>query len=280
MVVLFVDIFSDEYSKKNYIIKSHNSIISIKFNKKMLNNIDNKSLYFKLKNKFIFSGIKKILKDKIINKDNISSCIFSKELEKESNYIKIILNQILNQNFENIYEAIEKNMIYDNLNNYIDRYIKDNNIKRCDVKILYIIDELNNDIYNDILENINKFKYIDVAYLGDCNSLEYTKIIKKIELINNELGCSIELINPKFDMDYNIYFNFSLCDFKNKYTINDKFLYIDCLKTEQDEFNKYNIAFKNNSYVLKVILKKLESNIENYNITKIGYLIVNNIIKC
>lgn len=279
MVVLFVDIFNDEFSRKNYIIKVHNNIISVKFNKKILDSFNSRKFYLMLKNKLIFKNFNKILKSKI-KENNIASCICSKDLDNMKDIKKRILNNILSQSFTNIYESKEKNMIFNSLDKYLNKYILDNCIEKGKVKILYIIDELNNDIYSSVLENINKFKYIDLTFLGDYNSLEYTKIIKKIELINNELGSSIEVIKPRYDMDYNVYYNFTNIDFKNKYMLNNISLYVECLQTEKDEFNKYNIAFKNNSYVLKVILNKLGCNIQNYNITKIGNLILNNIIKC
>ena len=199
MLVLLLDIFESRRIKKDYLINIYKNVISISFNKKFLEKY-NGSFICDIKITFLRLKLKNIIK-KLKLKNN-ASYIFSKVFEKDVKSKSLVLEKILNV-FENLYEIKAKNLIFETIDRHLDIYINENNIKKEQVKILYIINDLDNLIYNNILSNINKYKYLDICYLGNKNSSYYKKAKEKIDFINNEIGSSISFVNMNFGMEYN-----------------------------------------------------------------------------
>ncbi len=282
MYIVLFDIIGNESQKNYFEINAYKNVISIKLKYKYLDlfNSVKFNLFKKIKSYFVISKFENKIK-KLIKKDNKEKFvyIFSKILEKDYINKEAILKYIVNSLFKNSYEIKNQNQMQENFEEYIESYLQENNIKKENVKILYILDGCNHTIYDNILKNINKYKYIDISYISNKNNIRYIEFKKKIDNINNELGSAIDFINLNYNMDYNIYLNFSSIDCSKSYNISNKNLILDWYKEENDIYNTNNIIFEKNLYKINKIFNILEIDVKNFNKTKIGFSIKNKLIE-
>lgn len=282
MYIVLFDIIGNESQKNYFEINAYKNVISIKLKYKYLDlfNSVKFNLFKKIKSYFVISKFENKIK-KLIKKDNKEKFvyIFSKILEKDYINKEAILKYIVNSLFKNSYEIKNQNQMQENFEEYIESYLQKNNIKRENVKVLYILDGCNHTIYDNILKNINKYKYIDISYISNKNNIRYIEFKKKIDNINNELGSAIDFINLNYNMDYNIYLNFSSIDCSKSYNISNKNLILDWYKEENDIYNTNNIIFEKNLYKINKIFNILEIDVKNFNKTKIGFSIKNKLIE-
>lgn len=282
MYIVLFDIIGNESQKNYFEINAYKNVISIKLKYKYLDlfNSVKFNLFKKIKSYFVISKFENKIK-KLIKKDNKEKFvyIFSKILEKDYINKEAILKYIVNSLFKNSYEIKNQNQMQENFEEYIESYLQENNIKKENVKILYILDGCNHTIYDNILKNINKYKYIDISYISNKNNIRYIEFKKKIDNINNELGSAIDFINLNYNMDYNIYLNFSSIDCSKSYNISKENLILDWYKEENDIYNTNNIIFEKNLYKINKIFNILEIDVKNFNKTKIGFSIKNKLIE-
>ncbi len=251
------------------------NVISININEKKLEKIfallsSNKFYIKKLGSiySYIFKKhLLKILNCKKYLNTNINpnnNCILSKSIKKNIrvyNYIYDILSSIninyidvSNSNFEN-----------DILN--IQKYIEKNNISCKEVKLLVLVNYIKNFDSSILLKYIEKYKYIDVLKVGEKSKL----LLSMVNNINKEYGTSIQVISSRNISKYNIYVNIDVkSDDIEKYILSRKRYILNMQNVEEDEFNKYNIFYEKNNYIIYNI-----QNISKYSKTELGYMLNN-----
>ena len=280
MLVILIDVFESAKIKSDYIINNYENVLSISFSKSFLDLLkkDDFSFFKKVNLRFKLRLLKAKIRS-IIKKlkcDYNASYVFSKTIcGYNEKYDDFVLESVLKNIFKNLYEIKTENLIFETINRHLNDYLLFKNVNVADVKILYVIENFDKKIYENIIFNINKFKCIDIAYLKSDKSLEYKSLKDKIDFVNNELGSSISFVKLNCNMDYNVYFNFTNNEIKNEYLIDNSSLFINCLNNEQDSYNKYNILYNKNIYEINRIFNKLEIRIEKFDKTKIGKLIFN-----
>ena len=158
---------------------------------------------------------------------------------------------------------------------YMDKYINDNKIDLCKLKILIIINELRDFDENKLLEYISKYKFVDVLKTKNINKYDSSKLQKFIKNINNEYGTTIELIGKRNIQKYNIYLMYSKMDrniFIQQYILNSKSLYLDMNDIDMDIMSEEYICYKRYEPEILTILNRLEINRNNFSKVKLGFL--------
>ncbi len=232
-------------------ISDNNYIIELNMNSKKLADISTiiqkkDNIHVINKNNGIKSKIQEIQKEitlkkfkkdikKIVNKNELVgySVIFSNEFKKK--YVKQYIEELLN-NFS-INEYLCLNSMKQNYLRYIEEYILNNNIKKENINVLLIANDLSN-IDMEIVEKLNnEYKELNI-FSGNKPSKSFQNKIKKI---NDETGAFIQILgkNSKDFRKYNIcVFIDKSRDEYLKYKFNRKACYIDFTNKENDKFNK------------------------------------------
>lgn len=276
MQVLFIDILDTK--KVKYEIIKNNDFISLKISYGFIELLKNKSnnIFKNMVLNFYYNSIKrKIRKMDFINIMLVYSLILDKNLE----YRNLIKLKILESLDAKVYEIVPKNLMEENIDIYIKEFESLKDLKKDKVKLLYFVDEFSELIYKNIIKYINRYKFLDISYLGAKNSIKYENMKEKIENLNNEIGSTISFINPNFNLDYNIYINFSCLDVKSKYGILNDYLIINYYDIENDVLNEFNLLFKNNKQSIERVLKTINLELKDFNINKLGQLVKNKMIK-
>lgn len=273
--VLFVDIV--EINDYKYKIKQEKKFISLKLSNEFVKYIKSGSkniflkIAFEIEFKLLKFKLKRIIFDKVI-------LIFSLNCDRNIEYKNLINNKIIKEINTKFYEILPKNTIDENIDRYIIDYINLFDIKIEQVKLLYFVEEFNDVVYKNIVKYINKYKFLDISYLGSTNSIKYQNMLSKINNINNEIGSTISFVKAEFNMEYNIYINFSFKNVACEYAISKKYLVINYNDIENDIYNEYNILFKNNRFSIENKLLSIDLDIKDFSINKLGQLVKNKMI--
>ena len=180
---------------------------------------------------------------KVINKNNLQDylVIYSNELNKNK-AVKEYINVFL-ENF-NINEYVNLSTVKEHTHKYIDEFIAKNNLKDENIKLLFIVNNLDN-ISLDFIEELNsKYKEVDIF----TNSKANKRFINEIKKINDEYGSCISIVN-RLNKDMRKY---NICIFIDeprtkyvKYKFNKKTCFIDFTNKENDKFNENYIKLEN-----------------------------------
>ncbi len=276
MQVLFIDILDTK--KVKYEIIKNNDFISLKISYGFIELLKNKSnnIFKNMVLNFYYNSLKRKIRK--MNFSNIM-LVYSLILDKNLEYRNLIKLKILESLDAKVYEIVPKNLMEENIDIYIKEFESLKDLKKDKVKLLYFVDEFSKLIYKNIIKYINRYKFLDISYLGAKNSIKYENMKEKIENLNNEIGSTISFINPNFNLDYNIYINFSCLDVKSKYGILNDYLIINYYDIENDVLNEFNLLFKNNKQSIERVLKTINLELKDFNINKLGQLVKNKMIK-
>ena len=163
----------------------------------------------------------------------------------------------------------EQNNLFQNDVKYINKYITKNKIEKKDVKILVVIDNIeNNFVKSKINYFLGEYKVVDIFITNNKNR---EKIENYVKNINENEGSSVEILDKELKKKYNI-----LLVFSNEYkSLNNKSSFIlDYNNSDLDvESNTY-LIYKNNKKEFKYIFDSLGMDISKYEKTKLGKLYI------
>lgn len=208
---------------------------------------------------------------KIINKNSLIgySIIYSNELKK-NRFIKEYLENIFN--LFSINEYVNTDLVEDNLYKYIEEYNNKSNIKKENINILAIINDIDN-LNFDLIDSLNqKYKDINIYTATRPNN----RVLNKIKKINEEYGSCIGFIDrlKKDFRKYNIYIFIDKGRSEYiKYKFNKKACFIDLTNKENDRFNEKYIKLEKNVKSNKYNAEKIKEFYELY-----GKITVSNVI--
>lgn len=290
MNTIFID-FKCKDSKEKKSINNIRKLVTNKIfkyivNDDILNNSLSKITYIRIDREYIniqlqkgkYSIYDKILKLNInrkYGKNDVVHLIFSKEFDKNQLIKKYILG-LFRLNKVTIYEELDiKNNLKVNDKIYMDKYIRDNKIDLCKLKILIVLDHIKDYDEKKLLEYISKYKFIDILKTKNINKYDSAKLQGFIQKINNEYGTTIDLIGRRNIQKYNIYLLYSKIDrdsFIQKYILNSKSLYLDLNDVDMDVMSDEYICYKRYEPEILTILNRLEINKNNFIKVKLGFL--------
>jgi hypothetical protein len=172
-----------KYSLKKDIInnKSFNNKIYLCFDRKYILKECNKN-----KSGIGYKFIRKNIQNKIKKLDSIY-LVFSKEFDKNDNYKEVVLDLLDNKKQKNIKQINAKNSILENDINYIESFVKEKNIRPNKLKLLIVLNSITDYNNEKIIEYISKYKFLDILITKKVNKNDNTRIVEKINQINNEL---------------------------------------------------------------------------------------------
>lgn len=279
-------IFIDFKNKKDRVNKIKNRIFKYFVKDDILNNILNKNTYVEIdkeyiqerlsKHKYSFSDklLKLNLKRKYKKNDNVN-LIFSKKFDEYPMIKSYILN-LLRLNSITVYtELIIPNNLKSNDVKYIDKYINDNNKDLRKLKILVVLDNIQDFDKEKILEYISKYKFVDILRTKNINKYDYSKLLKTINDINNEYGTTIDIVHRRNIQKYDVYLLYSALDkieFSKNYILSNTSLYINMQDVDMDIFCEEYICYKRYEPEILTLLNRLNINSENFSKVKLGFL--------
>lgn len=161
----------------------------------------------------------------------------------------------------------EQNNLYNNDINYIKKYISKNNIEPNKVRILVVIDKLEDRIKEKIMYLISRYKVVDI-YTKSKSAYFYS--LDFAEKINRELGSTMQILDKEQNLDYNILLVFS--HKTNSILYKNKAYVLDYNDSNQDvDSITYKMYLQNElSYIN--LFKTLDMNLCNFERTKLGKL--------
>ena len=257
------DILNNEFNKNFSVIVDREFLLNIQNEKKL--------------NEFFF---KKVLKNKLngildlnVIFDKESCCIFD-----EHECIKEYIMSFLKFNeYININEVVSKNEMLKNDEKYINDFQNESKIKLENIKILVILNGIE-DIYLDkIKEYIYKYKVVDILVMSGINKDKLKILSQSIKEINDEYGSTIDIIKRKNITEYNVYIMYSNVkydQFSLNYILRKKSKYIDMKDEELDKYNLNIIKYSNNIEYLNTIFSRLGISIERFSKNKLGKILL------
>lgn len=294
MNTIFIDIKDIEKNIENSKVKGNlfrnNKLVKYIFVKDVLNNDLGKKLYiefdvdylnkmcikkaFPVKYKFL-----KYLVKKCFTNDDTVNLVFSNFFD-ENTILKEYIIKLLKQNSLIIYDEITKiNQMKEHDIIYVDEYIDKEKIRLNKLKILFVIDNINDYDDNKIREYISKFKFVDVLKCNNLSKSDNKKLNQRINDINNEYGTTIEIIQKRNISMYHVYVVFSKIsklDFIEKYILRKRSMYIDLKDPDEDVLSDNVIAFNRYKQDIQVMFNRMNMVIENFSINKLGNFSIKN----
>ncbi len=287
MNTIFVDVASSNkaYSGlKNKLVSINKKIKKYDFRVDYLNNTyTNSNMYLtfdpkyfdtvvdKKNNVFKEKSIDKILTKKLKKMDKLY-IVSSKNVDQNQLYQKYV-NMILPVKDKKIEYINEKNTMFKNDMKYIDKFVNENKIKDNKLKILLVLDDINDFDNKKVIEYISKYKYLDILRMNNIGKTDYKVLSIKIDEINEEYGTTISIIQKKNLLEYNVYLAYSNVprqEFIQKYALRKKSLFIEMQNAEFDVFNDECKLYEQNKYNIKTVFDRNRMQIENYSKNKLG----------
>ena len=209
---------------------------------------------------------------------NISNKLITKALnyifKEDKNYI--VLSKKINnksiikilKNYSNVTLVTSQNNLLKNDINYINNYIEKNNINRNDIKILFVIDEINDIIISKLYYFIGKYKIIDIKL----NDIQNYKNVKEIvNKINREGGTVIDVVVKIQQKNYNIILVFSK---KQRFFYNDGLYILDYNNSDLDICSNTYLIYKKHKLQFLELFKLIDMDISRFEKTKLGKLYI------
>lgn len=198
----------------------------------------------------------------ILNKQN-TYVVLSKVIENNKFFIDLL------KEYKNVTIVTQQNNLIKNDLIYIKKFISDNEIKKEQIKILFIIDDIDNIIISKLHYFIENYKIVDIL-LGDFK--RYSKVKKIVDQINNEEGTVIEIIDKIKQKNYNIILVFSK---KQKFFYNSSNSYIlDYNDSDLDICSNTYLIYKKNKEKFIELFKLIGMDISRFEKTKLGKLYI------
>ena len=295
MNTIFIDIKDNERKLENCTIKERilykNKLAKYIFVKDVLNNDLGKNIYIEfdveylnkmcIKNNFPlkYKYLKYLIR-RNFTKDDTVNLVFSNFFD-ENTILKDFVVKLLKQNSLIIYEEITKtNEMKTHDMKYVDEYIKKEKIKLNKLKILFVLDNINDYDDSKVIEYISKYKFLDILRCSNITKSDSKKLSERINEINNEYGTTIEIIQKRNISMYHVYIVFSKLskiDFMEKYILKKNSMYIDLKDPDEDVLSSANVAFDRYKQDIQVLFNRLNISLDNFSINKLGnYSIKNN----
>lgn len=259
------DVLNNNFGKKMY----------IEFDVNYLNKMCIKDK-FSLKYKFL-----KHLIEKDFSKDDTVYLVFSNFFD-EHTILKDYILKLLKQNSLTIYdEIIKTNEMKNHDMIYVEEYLNKGKIKLNKLRILFVLDNINDYDDSKVIEYISKYKFLDILRCSNISKSDSKRLYERIKEINNEYGSTIEIIQKRNISMYHIYVIFSKISKENfieNYILKRNSMYIDLKDADEDILSSANIAFDRYRPDIEVMFNRLNIIIGNFSINKLGnFLIKNNI---
>ena len=264
---------------KNYILKY--SIVDDILNNKLVKNtyiaIDKNYLENK-KNKNQYNLYDKIFKHVVNFKYSINdevNVIFSNLFDNDS-YIKSFILDLLRLNNLTIYnEVLNKNTLKENDHKHIKEYLKTRSKEIDKLKLLMVIDNINDFNKEKFIEYISKYKFVDILKTKNINGYDYRKLLNYIQNINKEYGTAVEIKQKRNLQNYDvllIYSKINKVDFCEKYIVSNESLYLDFTDIDSDIYNDWYLVYKRYEPEVLTLLNRLNIKENNFSKQKLGYI--------
>ena len=198
---------------------------------------------------------------KDIFKEDKNYIVLSKKINNNS-IIKIL------KNYSNVTLVTSQNNLLKNDINYINNYIEKNNMNRNDIKILFVIDEINDIIISKLYYFIEKYKIIDIKLNDNQNYKNVKEIVNKI---NRDEGTVIDIVDKIQQKNYNIILVFSK---KQKFFYNDNLYILDYNNSDLDVCSNTYLIYKKHKQQFLNLFKLIDMDISRFEKTKLGKLYI------
>lgn len=196
-----------------------------------------------------------------IFKENKNYIVLSKKINNEN------IAKILNS-YPNVTLVTAQNNLLKNDINYINNYIEKNNMNRNDIKILFVIDEINDIIISKLYYFIEKYKIIDIKL----NDIQNYKNVKEIvNKINRDEGTVIDIVDKIQQKNYNIILVFSK---KQRFFYNDGLYILDYNNSDLDICSNTYLIYKKHKQQFLELFKLIDMDISRFEKTKLGKLYI------
>lgn len=258
-VAITKDFIADDINK-NVLLK-----IDINFLNKVLEN----------KNK-VYEKILKVFLKKEFSKIGRLNIVCSKEIDRNKKYKNYIINLFYTTfiNLEICDIKIQNDILkHDTI--YIDNMLKNSNIDKSRANILIVINNIEDIKEEKIIEYIKKYKYVDILRLDGISKSSFKILLKRLDVINDEYGTTIEIIQRRniceYDV-YTIYSNINLEEFKNHYILNSNARILNTKNEEEDTLNLSYRMYNKNKYNLEVLFNRINYDMSRFSKIKLGNL--------
>ena len=279
---IFID-YSNKNNKKN---KFKDVIFKYNVVDDMLNNKLVKNTYITLdkyymenitkKNRYnIYDRIFKFMVNLKYSVNDEVNVIFSNLFDNESN-IKSFILDLLRLNSLTIYKEIKnKNTLKINDVKYINEYIKTRNKEIDKLRLLIVIDNINDFDEEKFKEYISKYKFIDILKTKNINRYDYKKLLSYVQRTNTEYGTTIEIKQKRNLQNYDvllIYSKLKKLNFCEKYIVSRDSLYLDFTDIDSDIYNDWYLVYKRYEPEILTLLDRLKIEVNNFSKQKLGFI--------
>ena len=279
---IFID-YSNKNNKKN---KFKDVIFKYNVVDDMLNNKLVKNTYITLdkyymenitkKNRYnIYDRIFKFMVNLKYSVNDEVNVIFSNLFDNESN-IKSFILDLLRLNSLTIYKEIKnKNTLKINDVKYINEYIKTRNKEIDKLRLLIVIDNINDFDEEKFKEYISKYKFIDILKTKNINRYDYKKLLSYVQRTNTEYGTTIEIKQKRNLQNYDVLLIYSKLNKLNcceKYIVSRDSLYLDFADIDSDIYNDWYLVYKRYEPEILTLLDRLKIEVNNFSKQKLGFI--------
>lgn len=279
---IFID-YSNKNNKKN---KFKDVIFKYNVVDDMLNNKLVKNTYITLdkyymenitkKNRYnIYDRIFKFMVNLKYSVNDEVNVIFSNLFDNESN-IKSFILDLLRLNSLTIYKEIKnKNTLKINDVKYINEYTKTRNKEIDKLRLLIVIDNINDFDEEKFKEYISKYKFIDILKTKNINRYDYKKLLSYVQRTNTEYGTTIEIKQKRNLQNYDvllIYSKLNKLNFCEKYIVSRDSLYLDFTDIDSDIYNDRYLVYKRYEPEILTLLDRLKIEDNNFSKQKLGFI--------
>lgn len=289
MNTIFIDVYDFKYIKEKklgIIERFKNKFVKISITRDFINDEFNKNILLRIDKDFL-NGIlenKNKMYEKIlsiflrrefygIEKLNI---VCSREIDKNKEYKDYIINLFNKALIKlDICDIKIQNDILKHDTIYIDNMLEKSNIVQSKANILIVINNIEDLEEQKIIEYIKKYKYVDILRLDGISKISYRGLLKRLDIINDEYGTTIEIIQRRNICEYDVYIiysNIDLEEFKNHYILNSRAKILNIKNEEEDTLNLAYRIYNKNKYNLEALFNRINYDINRFSKIKLGNL--------
>ena len=290
MNTIFIDVndLKDKGNEKNKIFNTlKQKLFKVSITRDFTNDKFNKNIFLQIDKDFLDSTLKKkrkisdffiklFLKNEY-KKDTDLFVVMSKEIDKNKEYKKYILNliNVFLGNTLKVNEIKTQNNMLKHDTVYIDTLLDKKDVKLNKANILVVVNNIKDFKEEKIIEYIKKYKYVDILRLNGISKREHKILLEKINNINDEYGTTIEIIQRRNISEYDVYVfysNIELEQFKDHYILNRELNILDTKNEEQDTLSLSYRTYKKNKYELEALFNRINCDMNRFSKNKLGNL--------
>lgn len=290
MNTIFIDVndLKDKGNEKNKIFNTlKQKLFKVSITRDFTNDKFNKNIFLQIDKDFLDSTLKKkrkisdffiklFLKNEY-KKDTDLFVVMSKEIDKNKEYKKYILNliNVFLGNTLKVNEIKTQNNMLKHDTVYIDTLLDKKDVKLNKANILVVVNNIKDFKEEKIIEYIKKYKYVDTLRLNGISKREHKILLEKINNINDEYGTTIEIIQRRNISEYDVYVfysNIELEQFKDHYILNRELNILDTKNEEQDTLSLSYRTYKKNKYELEALFNRINCDMNRFSKNKLGNL--------